>query len=319
MKRTLACLALALFSGWAAAQAWPTAKPIRWIVTYSPGSSVDIIARELVQPLGDEIGQRILVENRPGAGGDLATNLVAKAPKDGYTIGFASPAPLTINPVLRQKMPFEPQEIAPISLIATGPNVLLVNPDVPVRTLKEVIALARATPGRMTFASPGMGTSNHLAGELLQKQSGIELVHVPYKGNSEALVDLIAGRVQMMYSGLPPVMSFVAAGKVRAIAVADVHRAALLPDVPTFEESGLSGAESLAWYGLMAPAGVSPEILDRLNAALRKVLQRPEVKTKFAQLGIAPTPQSRAEFSDWITSETTRWRELFRGRKVEID
>lgn len=315
----IACLLVA--AGWltaASAQEFPT-KPIRIIATYAPGSSVDIIARLVAKPMAEQLGQPVVVENKPGAGGDIGTDLVAKAPKDGYTLGFASPGPLVFNPMMRKNMPFALADVTPVTLLATGPNVLLVNPDFPAKNLAELIAYIKANPGKVAYASAGNGTSGHLAGELFKYLTGTDILHVPYKGNAEAVTDVLAGRVQMVFSGVPPIRAQVEAGKLRAIAVADFKRAKQLPGVPTMAEAGLPGAESGAWYGILAPAGTPPAVLDRLNAEFVKAIQRPEVRAQFDQLGIDPVGNSRAEFDKMIANEITRWKPLFAATKITAD
>lgn len=315
----IACLLVA--AGWltaASAQEFPT-KPIRIIATYAPGSSVDIIARLVAKPMAEQLGQPVVVENKPGAGGDIGTDLVAKAPKDGYTLGFASPGPLVFNPMMRKNMPFALADVTPVTLLATGPNVLLVNPDFPAKNLAELIAHIKANPGKVAYASAGNGTSGHLAGELFKYLTGTDILHVPYKGNAEAVTDVLAGRVQMVFSGVPPIRAQVEAGKLRAIAVADFKRAKQLPGVPTMAEAGLPGAESGAWYGILAPAGTPPAVLDRLNAEFVKAIQRPEVRAQFDQLGIDPVGNSRAEFDKMIANEITRWKPLFAATKITAD
>lgn len=319
LSRLVACVLLAAgAASMASAQDYPS-KPIRLISTYAPGSSVDIIARLIAKPLSEQMGQPVVVENKPGAGGDIATDLVAKSPKDGYTIGFASPAPLVFNPMMRKSMPFAPGDVTPITLLATGPNVLLVNPDFPAKNLTELIAYIKANPGKVAYASAGNGTSGHLAGELFKYLTGTDILHVPYKGNAEAVTDVLAGRVQMVFSGVPPIRAQVESGKLRAIAIADFKRAKQLPGVPTMAEAGLPGAESGAWYGVLAPAGTPPAVLDRLNAEFVKALQRPEVRAQFDQLGIDPVGNSRADFDKMIASEIVRWKPLFAATKINAD
>jgi tripartite-type tricarboxylate transporter receptor subunit TctC len=319
VTRRTACVVLAAsVAPLARAQTYPS-KPIRLISNYGAGSSIDIIARVVAKPLGEQLGQSVIVEDKPGAGGDLGTDYVAKAPKDGYTIGFAAPGPLVFNPLMRKSMPFAPGDVTPVILLATGPNVLLVNPQVPAKTLSELVAYIKANPGKVSFASAGTGTSGHLAGELFKYLTKTDILHIPYKGNAEAVTDVIAGRVQMLFSGVPPIRAHVESGKLRAIAVADTKRARQLPGVPTVGEAGLPGAESGAWYGILAPSGVPAPILDRLNVELAKVLQRPEVRAQFDNLGIDPAGNSRAEFAKMIVSETTRWKPLFASAKITVD
>ena len=314
--RTVACLLLAASAAsMALAQDYPN-KPIRLVSNYAAGSSIDIIARIVAKPLSEQLGQPVIVDDRGGAGGDIGTDIVAKAPKDGYTIGFASPGPLVFNPMMRKSMPFALSDISTVTLLATGPNVLLVNPEVPVKTLRELIAYIKANPGKVAYSSAGNGTSGHLAGELFKHLTGTDILHVPYKGNAEAVTDALAGRVQMVFTGVPPVRAFVESGKLRAIAIADFKRSKQLPGVPTMAEAGLPGAESGAWYGILAPAGTPPAVLDKLNAELVKVVQRPDVRAQFDHLGIDPVGNSRADFDKMIASEIVRWKPLFTAAKI---
>ncbi len=308
-RGVVACLMASTCAVWAADD-YPN-KPIRLIGTFAAGSSVDILSRIVGKQMSDLLGQPILVEPRPGAGGDIATDIVAKAPKDGYTLGIASPGPLTINPLLRRQMPYEAlRDLAPISLIAKGPNALFVNAQLPVRDLAELIKYIQAHPGKVSFASAGVGTTGHLAGELFKSKTGTDIQHVAYKGQNEAVTDVVGGRVDLIFSGLPPLLALVKTGKLRPIAVADFKRSPVLPDVPTTAEAGISSIESVAWYGLMAPAGTPDFILERLRLTLGKALQQPETLAQLATLGVVPAPSSRAEFSSMLNDETRRWKVL---------
>ena len=319
LTRRLACLLLAAgIAPLAMAQDYPV-KPIRLIANFGAGSSIDLIARIVAKPLSEQLGVPVVVENRAGAGGDLATDFVSKAPKDGYTIGFASPGPLVFNPMMRKSMPYAPGDIAPVILLATGPNVLLVNPEVPGKTLQELIAYIRANPGKVSYASAGTGTSGHLAGELFRYITKTDILHIPYKGNAEAVTDVLGGRVQLLFSGVPPVRAHVESGKLRAIAVADARRAKQLPGVPTVAEAGLPGGESGAWYGILAPAGTPTPILDRLAAEFAKAIQRPDVREQFDRRGIDPSSLSRSEFEKMIANENARWKPLFTAAKITVD
>lgn len=310
-----------LFSGAVVANenSYPS-KPVRLIATYGPGSSIDIIARIIAQSLTEQMGQTVIVENKTGAGGDLGTDFVAKAPPDGYTIGFASAGPITVNPNARKKMPYDPaKDLTPVALVGTGPNVILVNPSLPVKNLQELIAYIKANPNKVSYASSGVGTSNHIAGELFQHLSKTKIVHVPYKGNSDAIRDTIGGQIQVVISGVPPILSFVKSGQLRAIAVADSKRSELLPDVPTVAEAGLPGAESVAWYGIVAPAGTPAPILERLNKEIARAVNKPDVKQKFTSMGIAVEAISRKEFGQRMTDESKKFKELFSTINLVMD
>ena len=320
LHRILAGLGLALGSLVATAQTAYPNKPIKLIATYGPGSSIDIIARLIAKPLSEQLGQPVIVENKPGAGGDLGTNFVAKAEKDGYTIGFASAGPITVNPNVRKKMPYDSMtDLVPVALIATGPNVILANPSQPFKDLKELIAYAKANPEKVSYASAGMGTSGHIAGEMFQHLSKAKVLHVPYKGNSEAITDTLGGRTQLVISGVPPILPFVKSGQLRALAVADTKRSPLLPDVPTVAEAGLPGAESVAWYGVVAPAGTPPEILARLSDEIAKAVRNPEVQERFTSLGIAAGTESRQDFGKRMSTEHARFKELFKSINLQMD
>ena len=319
LSRRIACLMLASsIAPSAFAQEYPS-RPIRLVSNYAAGSSIDLIARLVAKPLSEQLGQQVIVENRPGAGGDLGTAFVANAPKDGYTIGFAAPGPLVFNPLMRPSMPFAPTDVKPLILLATGPNVLLVNGDVPAKTLSELVTYVRANPGKVNFASAGNGTSGHLAGELFKYLTRTDVQHVPYKGNSEAITDVLGGRVQMLFSGVPPILGHVESGKLRAIAIADAKRVRQLPGVPTMAEAGMPGAESGAWYGILAPAGTPAPIVERLITEFRKVLQRPEVRAQFDQMGIDPSGLSGADFEKMIASEIARWKPLFASTTISVN
>jgi tripartite-type tricarboxylate transporter receptor subunit TctC len=320
-KHLVAALALAVVAGTAGAQPAPyPAKPIRLVIGFAPGGAADYVARAMSDAFGKALGQPVIVDNKPGAGGDLGTNIVAKSEKDGYTIGFASAGPFTVNPNARKKMPYDSlKDFVPVALVATGPNVILANPALPVKNLQELIAYVKANPNKVSYASAGMGTSGHIAGELFQHLSKTKILHVPYKGNSEAITDTLGGQTQLVISGVPPILPHVKSGQLRAIAVADTKRSPLLPDVPTVAEAGLPGAESVAWYGIVAPAGTPPDILNRLNAEIEKAVARPEVQEKFLSLGIATGTESRAEFGKRIATEHSRFNELFKTINLVMD
>ncbi len=300
-----------------AADPYPS-KPVTLVSTFAAGSSIDIIARIVAKPMSESMGQQVMVDDKPGAGGDIATNFVAKAAKDGYTLGMASVGPLIVNPLLRKKMPYDAaQDLAPISLIGRGPNAILINPSLPVKTLAELISYIKAHPGKVSYASAGVGTSGHLAGELFKYLSKTDILHVPYKGNSEAVTDVIGGRVQVLFSGLPPVLPMVEAGKLRAIAMADSVRSPLLPAVPTVSEAGLPGAESGAWYGMVAPAGTPPEVLERAHKELGRALERPDVRQQLSKIGVDTAFMSQAEFASMLKSETVKLQQLFKAANIQ--
>ncbi len=268
---TLVFLVLAWQSA-GAAETYP-AKPVRAIVPWSAGSSPDVVTRYLASKFADRMGQAFVVDNRPGAAGMMGAELVAKAAPDGYTIMMAHIAAISILPSLISKMPYDAQkDLVPITLVAIGPNLLVVHPSVPVKTVKELIALAKARPGQLQYASPGAGTVQHLAGELFKLQAKVDILHVPYKGSGQSIIDLIAGQVHMDFDAIPPVINYVRQGKLRAIAVTSAKRFSLLPEIPTVEESGVPGFDMSTWWGLVAPAKTPMEIVARLNAATLQAL-----------------------------------------------
>lgn len=304
----------------AAAQDYP-ARPIRLIAPFAAGSTVDILARALAIPLSQQLKQTVVVENRGGAGGNIGVDLVAKAPKDGYTIGIGTTGPMTVNPALYgDKMPFDTQkDLAMIGLIASSPNVLLVDPAIPVKTLPELVAFAKAHPGQLNFASSGIGSTNHLAGELFRSLAKVNIVHVPYKGNQDAVTDMLAHRVQMLFSGVPPVLGFIKAGQLRPIAIAGPSPSAALPGVPTVAQAGLPGAEVVAWYGLIAPAGTPPAIVDRLNRELTIALDKPDVRAQLAAAGADPSPGLPAAFDKLVASELVLWKRVIADANIKME
>lgn len=304
----------------AAAQDYP-ARPIRLIAPFAAGSTVDILARALAVPLSQQLKQTVVVENRGGAGGNIGVDLVAKAPKDGYTIGIGTTGPMTVNPALYgDKMPFDTQkDLAMIGLIASSPNVLLVDPAIPVKTLPELVTYAKAHPGKLNFASSGIGSTNHLAGELFRSLAKVDIVHVPYKGNQDAVTDMLAHRVQMLFSGVPPVLGFIKSGQLRPIAIAGPSPSAALPGVPTVAQAGLPGAEVVAWYGLIAPAGTPPAIVERLNRELTVALDKPEVRAQLAAAGADASPGSPNAFSTLVASELVLWKRVIAAANIKME
>jgi tripartite-type tricarboxylate transporter receptor subunit TctC len=304
LKRMAAALAglLALVAATTVAGAanYPD-RPVTVVVGFPPGGASDILARILTDKLSKLLGQAVIVDNRPGAGGNVAGELVAHAAPDGYTLLIGNNAILATNASLYSNIGFDAvKDFAPISLIGTQANVLVVNPNVPAHSLAELIALAKANPGKLNFASSGYGLAAHLAGELFKAQAHIDIVHVPYKGSAPALEDVIAGQDQMMFATTSGVMGFLKNGQVRALAVTTLKRTAILPDVPTMDEAGLPGFEATTWHGLVAPAGTPPAIIDTLHGALVAALADPDVKTKLAALGVDIGPDSPAEFSAYV-------------------
>jgi tripartite-type tricarboxylate transporter receptor subunit TctC len=317
--RAVVVAVLLALAGGVAAQAWPN-RPIRMIAVFSAGSSVDIMARTIAPPLGELLGQSVVVENKGGAGGNIGVDAIAKSAPDGYTIGIGTTGPLAINPHLMAKMPYDAlRDIAPVVLLAVGPNVLVVHPSVPAKTIGELIALAKAKPGSLSYGSSGVGSTNHLAGELFRAIAGVDLVHVPYKGNQDSLNDVLSGQIQILFSGLPPIASNIQAGRIRPLVVAGDKRLAAIPDVPTVAEVGLKGAEVMPWYGVIAPAGTPTDIVNRLNEAIARVMARPEVRTRFQSTGSEPAVGTPAEFGTLIRTEGTRRRDVIRRANIKVE
>ena len=314
MKRRLLLAGLALpLPGLALAQGgWPQ-RPVRLVSPFAAGSTVDLMARAVAQPLGEALGQPVVVENRTGAGGNVGVDAAAKAPKDGYTLAIGTSGPLSINPELLPAMPYDvAAELAPVSLLAIGPNVLLLGKDVPAQSVPELVALARARPGALNYGSSGIGSSNHLAGAVFAATAGVELTHIPYRGNADMVNDLVAGRLHMVFSGLPPVLPLVQAGTLRPLVVSGPARVAAIAQVPTVAEVGLAGAEAISFYGVVAPSGTPGAVLERLGAALRQVLAREDVRRIFAGLGSEAAASTPAEFSALIASERAKWGAVIR-------
>jgi tripartite-type tricarboxylate transporter receptor subunit TctC len=319
--KSLASVALLSVALGATAQSWP-AKPIRVISPFSAGSTVDLHARLIATPLGELLGQPVVVENKAGAGGAIGLDAVAKSAPDGYTIGIGTTGPMTINPYLiGSTVPYDPnKDFAAVGQYGIGPNVIVVNANVPARTLAELIALAKAKPGTISYASSsGIGSTAHLAGELLGSVAGIDIVHIPYKGNAEAVTALLAGQVQMAISGLPPMIAHVQSGRLRALAVTGPSRMAQLPDVPTVTEAGFKDIDVSAWYGFVAPAGTPAEIVAKLNDAIAKVIARPDVRERFLATGTEPYVTSPKQFADLIRSDGTRWAAVIRKANVKAE
>jgi tripartite-type tricarboxylate transporter receptor subunit TctC len=294
-------------------------KPIQLIVGYAAGGSTDIIARLVGQQLSEALGQPVVIENRPGAGATIASAQVARAEPDGHTI-FMSTIANTINTSLYSKLPFNfATDFAPISLVATVPNVLVVNPAVPATSVKEFIALAKSKPGQINFASSGAGSSTHLNGELFNTVAQVKLVHVPYKGSAPAVGDLMSGQVESMFDNLSSSLPHVKAGKLRALAVTSARRSVAAPDIPTMAEAGLPDCEVTSWFALVAPAKTPKEIVARLNEVVRKILEQPAIKARLAELGADVAPSTPDALAELIASETGKWAKVVKAAGAKID
>jgi len=294
-------------------------EPIKLIVPFSPGGSVDTVARILGQELTKELGQSIVVENRAGAGGNIGFETVAKAKPDGYTLLLAS-SPLAVNISLYKSLGYDPKtSFAPISLIALQPNVLVVNPDLPVKTVAELIAYAKANPGKLNFGSSGLGASQHLTGELFKRRTGVNMVHVPYRGGGPAMTDLVAGRIQLMFETIPSATPYITSGQLRPLAVTVETRSPQLPDVPTMAEAGVKDFVSRGWLGLAAPAGTPQPIIDKLNLAVAKALAVPAISKRLTELGLVVEGSSPAAFSSFLDAEITSFRTLITEANITLN
>lgn len=315
----LPALLLAVPAAPVAAQAWPS-RPIRLIAPFPPAGAVDLVGRPIALRLQETLGQQILFENRPGAGGNIGAEAVAKAPADGYSLLMAAVTTHSISATLYQKLNYDLQkDLAPISLAANSPHVLIAHPSLPVKTVQDVIALARARPGQLSWASQGNGTLSHLEQELLRATAKIDVVHVPYKGSSPALADLFGGQVVLLFDSVPAVLHHIRGGKLRAIAVATSRRSNVLPEVPTVAESGLKGYAAENWFGMMAPVAVPKEIITRLNGEMVKALAQPELRKRLLDIGFEPRSSTPEEMRAIIASEIALWAKVIRdsGAKIE--
>ena len=313
----LACCALIALSAYA--QDYPR-RPVRLIVPFPPGGGNDIVARAVAQELGKSLGQQFVVDNRAGAGGAIGAELAARSPADGYTLFLGGVGSHVVNPSLNAKLSYDPiRDFAPVTLIASAPSVLVVNPSLQATSVAEFTALAKANPGRLNYASNGNGSSAQLAAVLYESMAGVRMVHVPYKGVAPALVDLMSGEVQLMFGTLVAILPHIKAGRLRALAVTGRSRSALLPEVPTLAESGLPGYEAGSWYGILAPAGTPGAIVARLNAEINNAIRQPEVRERLAAEGAEVIGGTPEEFAVHIRSELARMKTLVRegGLRVE--
>lgn len=302
------------------AQSWPT-RPIRLLVGFAPGGGTDIVSRVLAGKLSEILGQQVVVENRAGAAGTIAADAVAKSPSDGYTLLAGHANSNAIAPHVMSKVPFDAlTDFTPITYIGYVPNVLVVHPGVPARSVEELVALAKSRPGTLTYASSGVGSTQHLAGALFNQISGTQMTHIPYKGSGQAVVDLVAGQVNMNFDTLPPVLEHIRSGKLRALAISSQKRLPSLPDVPTFEEKGIRGFDVTNWYAVMGPKALPREIVTRLDEAIRKGLADPEVRSKLEPQGVLfggpPTPEA---FRDFIRAENAKYARMVKELNVRAD
>ena len=316
----VAAAAIALVSYSAFAQRYPE-KTIRFIAPYAPGGSTDLLTRSLAQKLTEYLGQTVVADNRPGAGGNVGAEIAAKAAPDGYTILLAPVSPMAINVTLYgKKLPFNPEkDFAPITLVAKVPLVIVVNLAVPAKTLQEFITLAKSRPGKMTYGSSGNGSSNHMTGAMLMSDAQLDMVHVPYKGGGPGMIALLGGEIDMMVAQIPSSRQLHMSGKVRALALSGAKRSAALPDVPTMIESGLPGFEATSWYCVVAPAGTPKAIIDRLNAEIVKALNTPEMRQRLADDGAEVESSTPAELARFVHTEIAKWAKAVKDSGARID
>ena len=318
LARILGTALLGLMPFVAPAQDYPR-KPIRMIIPYPPGGPTDILGRIVAQNLTEKLGQQVVVENKPGASGMIGADLVAKAPPDGYTL-LANASIHVINPSLYKNPTYDAiKDFTPVSLIADVPLVLVVAPGVPVKSVKDLIALGKSSSGKLNFASSGNAAAPHLAGEAFKIATGVDMQHVPYKGSGPALTDLMGGQVQLMFDSLPSSISHVKSGKLRAIAVTTAKRASALPNVPTIAESGVPGFDISTWYGIWAPAGTPKEIVNRLSGEIAKIVKIPDVRERLAGLGAEPVGNSPDEFAAYCRSELAKWAKIVKASGATVD
>lgn len=320
-KKTIplvAAVVLALqYSHAAWAQVYPS-KPIRMIVPFPPGGGNDILGRVLAAILTEQLGQQVVIDNRAGASSIIGTEIGARAAPDGYTLLFSGTAGLSTNPVLHKKLPYDPiKDFAPVSMVGTAPQMLVVHPSVPVKTVKDLINLAKAKPGQLNFASSGIGTPTHLAGELFKHLAGVDIVHIPYKGGGPGLTDVLAGQVEFFFNGVSAVLPFVRAGKIRGIAVTCAQRTAVMPELPTISEAGLPGYELVNWYAVVAPAATPGRIITRLNREIQKALAIAEVKQRFLDLAADPLGSTPEELAGYTRRELAKWSKVIKAAGIK--
>jgi tripartite-type tricarboxylate transporter receptor subunit TctC len=313
-----AALVCALQGATALAQTYPD-RTIRLVVPFPPAGSNDIVGRVVGGALGERLGKQVVIDNRAGAGGNIATELVARSAPDGYTLLFAASAQLAVNPSLYSKVPFDPvKDFAPVSLAGSVPNILVAHPSLGVKNVEELIALAKARPGQLNYATAGSGSTAHLSVELLKMETGIDIIHVPYRGAAPGVTDVLSGQVPLMMVSMPSVLGHVKIGKLRALGMTAAKRSEAAPDVPTFAET-IPKFESSAWYGMLAPAGTPQEIVDRLSDEVRAILRQPDVKEVLGAQGIEIIASTPAEFGAYIRTELAKWAAVVRKSGAKVD
>ncbi len=318
-RRLVLAFAAATLGSSAFAQAWPS-KPIRIVVPFPPGGGTDIIARETSQRVAKATGWTFVIDNKPGAGGNLGVDSVAKSPADGYTLVLGQSSNLAINPTLYAKLPYDPlKDLVPIVLVANAPLVMVTGMGTPYKSLADAVNAAKARPGQINFASPGNGTVAHLTSELFQKAAGVKTQHVPYKGAAQALTDVVSGTVDLYMSSVPTLLGQIKQGKLRPLAVTSAKRVDDLPNVPTINESGYKGFDAVTWFGLLAPAGTPKDVIARLNAEFNKALQQPELAQRLGDEGADPAGGTPEQFAALIKAEIPRWGKVVKDSGAKID
>ena len=319
LLRWTVAAAFAMAAASAVAQGYPS-KPVRMIVGFPPGGGTDVVARVISAKLQEWYGQAVLVENRPGATGTIGADAVAKSAADGYTLIMGHVNSHGIAPNLFAKLPYDAiKDFAAVAYVGYVPNVLAVHPSVQAKNVKELIALAKAKPGAMNYASSGNGSTQHLAGEMFKQLTGTDIVHIPYKGSGDAIKDLLAGTVNMNFDTMPPVLPHIQSGRLRGLAISTPKRLAQLPDVPTFEEEGIRGFDVTNWYGVMAPAGTPREIVQKLNGDINKAMQAPDVRPRLEAVGTQLSEQSAAQFEAFMKTEVTKYGKLIKDANIKIE
>ncbi|WP_042879578.1 tripartite tricarboxylate transporter substrate binding protein [Cupriavidus necator] len=318
MRAALAGVLATTALGATAQAPFPTQKPITLVVPFAPGGGNDILARVIAPKMGQVLGQTIVIENKPGAGGNLGTDYVAHAAPDGYTLVIAS-SQVTMNPFLGMKVPFRiERDFEPVGLIASVPIMLVANPDQPFRTLQEFIQFTRANPGKLSYSSPGPGTPQHLAGEVFAKLNKTELLHVPYRGTGPSITDLMGGQVQISFATFASSIQYVRAGKLRALGIAGKKRSKLMPDLPTFAEAGITGYDAELWYSMLAPAHTPKAVVDKVNAALVAALKSPDVAEQLTRQGFEAQASTPAELKAYIGKEMSRWQRVIQDNNIKV-
>lgn len=316
IRTLLAAFAFCL-AGTAVAQDYPT-RPVRWVSPWPPGGANDIFSRAIAQKLSDAFGQPVVVDNRAGAAGAIGTEHVAKSPADGYVLTLGSSPTHAIAPSLNPALPYDPlRDFAAVTLVAVVPNVLVVNPTLPAKSVRELIALAKAKPGSLNFGSAGNGTSQHLSAELFKVLAGVDMVHVPYKGTTPALADLLAGQVQLAFDNIPALLPHIQSGKLRALAVTSAARSQALPELPTVAETGLPGYDASVWFGVFVPAGTPRPVINRLHAEINKALAAPDLKARMASMGAEVSSMGPDEFREFWRREIPKWAEVVKAANIK--